>query len=113
MSSQSLTIPVKICKILFESLEIMTGLHTMEQEGWLSLHEASEKMGVSAATLRVWADEGRVESYRTPGGHRRFRVGEGSALLRKEKRRGETRWRLLEYVALGHLQAARDQESAS
>lgn len=70
-------------------------------------------MGVSAATLRVWADEGRVESYRTPGGHRRFRVGEGRAPLRKEKPRGETRWRLLEYAALGHLQVASEKEPPS
>ncbi len=40
---------------------------------WLSLQEASERLGVSPATLRLWADQGRVHTFRTPGGHRRFR----------------------------------------
>ncbi len=40
---------------------------------WLSLHEASARLGVSPATLRLWADRGRVHAFRTPGGHRRFR----------------------------------------
>jgi excisionase family DNA binding protein len=40
---------------------------------WLSLQEASERLGVSPATLRNWADRGRVHAFRTPGGHRRFR----------------------------------------
>lgn len=30
-------------------------------------------MGVDPDTLRRWADEGRLEVYHTPGGHRRFR----------------------------------------
>jgi excisionase family DNA binding protein len=40
---------------------------------WLSLQEASQRVGVSRATLRSWADRGRVHAFRTPGGHRRFR----------------------------------------
>ncbi|MBA2254633.1 MAG: helix-turn-helix domain-containing protein, partial [Chloroflexi bacterium] len=39
---------------------------------WLGLSEASEVLGVSPATLRRWADAGRVRSFTTPGGHRRF-----------------------------------------
>ncbi|HZU76341.1 MAG TPA: helix-turn-helix domain-containing protein, partial [Dehalococcoidia bacterium] len=30
--------------------------------------------GLSISTLRRWADEGRLPSYRTQGGHRRFRL---------------------------------------
>lgn len=90
----------------------MIDLSVTEREGWLSLHEASTQMGVSAATLRSWADEGRVESYRTPGGHRRFRVGDGSVPLKREKKKGETRWRLLEYSALGHLQLASEDDTS-
>lgn len=82
----------------------------IENNDWLSLREASEKMGVSGATLRTWADEGRVESYRTPGGHRRFRVGENSALFRQHAGQGEVRWRLLEHAALGRVQLAREAE---
>lgn len=39
---------------------------------WLSLHEASELLGVATSTLRRWGDAGRVPTKRTLGGHRRF-----------------------------------------
>ena len=39
---------------------------------WLALSEASALLGVSPATLRRWSDAGRVSSFTTPGGHRRF-----------------------------------------
>lgn len=39
---------------------------------WLSLGPASSLLGVDPDTLRRWADEGRVETWTTPGGHRRF-----------------------------------------
>jgi excisionase family DNA binding protein len=39
---------------------------------WLSLGPASRMLGVDPDTLRRWADDGRVETWTTPGGHRRF-----------------------------------------
>ena len=39
---------------------------------WLSLHEASQMLGVHPSTLRQWADTGKIATVRTPGGHRRF-----------------------------------------
>ena len=39
---------------------------------WLALGAASRLLGVDPDTLRRWADEGRVEAFTTPGGHRRF-----------------------------------------
>lgn len=39
---------------------------------WLSLGPASQLLGVDPGTLRRWADDGRIEAYTTPGGHRRF-----------------------------------------
>src|SRR6187549_3380447 len=39
---------------------------------WLSLGPASRIVGVDPDTLRRWADDGRVDAYITPGGHRRF-----------------------------------------
>jgi len=39
---------------------------------WISLGAASKLMGVSESTLRRWADDGQVRSYRTAGGHRRI-----------------------------------------
>jgi excisionase family DNA binding protein len=41
-------------------------------EAWLSLGPASALLGVDPDTLRRWADAGRVKSFATPGGHRRF-----------------------------------------
>lgn len=41
-------------------------------EAWLSLGPASSMLGVDPDTLRRWADAGRVRSFATPGGHRRF-----------------------------------------
>lgn len=42
----------------------------------VGLSEAAAIAGVSSSTLRRWADEGRVPSFRTAGGHRRFRVND-------------------------------------
>lgn len=73
---------------------------------WLPLREASRQMGVSAATLRSWADEGRVPSYRTPGGHRRFKVDAVGLAGQGARSGGDSRWRLLEYSTLGHIRVA-------
>jgi excisionase family DNA binding protein len=45
---------------------------TLVEPRWLSLGPASRMVGVDPDTLRRWADEGRIEAYVTPGGHRRF-----------------------------------------
>src|SRR5215211_7219104 len=39
---------------------------------WLTLSEASTLLGVSPATVRRWSDAGRLRTFTTPGGHRRF-----------------------------------------
>ena len=41
-------------------------------DAWLSLGAASRFVGVGPETLRRWADQGRVQAFLTPGGHRRF-----------------------------------------
>ncbi len=39
---------------------------------FLNVSEAAEFLGVSAASLRKWSDQGVVPVYRTPGGQRRY-----------------------------------------
>ena len=47
-----------------------------EPESTVPLSEAAEALGISASTLRRWADTGKLQTIRTPGGHRRFPVSE-------------------------------------
>lgn len=51
---------------------------------WLSLGEAAARLGVDEATLRHWADTGRIRTFRTPGGHRRFLEDDLQTLLRHD-----------------------------
>ena len=41
---------------------------------FLNVGQAADYLGVSAASLRNWSDQGKVPVYRTPGGQRRYRV---------------------------------------
>ena len=43
--------------------------------------QASALLGVSSATLRRWAVEGRIATFTTPGGHRRFSPAAVESLL--------------------------------
>lgn len=45
-------------------------------ERTLTASEAAALIGVSVATIRGWADQGRIPSHRTVGGHRRFELEE-------------------------------------
>lgn len=60
------------------------------RRAWLTIHEASDLIGVSEATLRRWAEAGDVEAFVTPGGHRRFARSAILALLPRPGRRHRT-----------------------
>lgn len=47
----------------------------------MSLGEVCRALEINEATLRQWADRGRLPVYRTPGGHRRFLREDVEALL--------------------------------
>jgi excisionase family DNA binding protein len=53
---------------------------------WLALGAASRLVGVGPDTLRRWADSGKVESYTTPGGHRRFLRSSLEAMVNAPRR---------------------------
>jgi len=76
-----------------------------EQE-WLSLSEASKLLGVHPATLRQWSDEGKVHTFRTPGGHRRFSRAELDHMLHVTPLRGAG---LSSYVMSETLQRTRQE----
>ncbi len=44
----------------------------MPQETLISIHEASQILGVTDVTLRQWTGEGKIKVFITPGGHRRY-----------------------------------------
>lgn len=53
---------------------------------WLPLGAAARLVGVGHDTLRRWADTGRVHSYQTPGGHRRFLRSSLEAMINAPRR---------------------------
>ena len=53
---------------------------------WLPLGAASRLVGVGPDTLRRWADSGKVQSYQTPGGHRRFLRSSLEAMINAPRR---------------------------
>jgi excisionase family DNA binding protein len=58
------------------------GMSEVETE-WISLQEACERLGVSTATMRRWADAGKARMKRTLGGHRRFLASDVAQLARE------------------------------
>ncbi|HEX6128807.1 MAG TPA: helix-turn-helix domain-containing protein [Candidatus Limnocylindria bacterium] len=53
---------------------------------WLALGAAARLVGVGPDTLRRWADSGKVESFTTPGGHRRFLRSSLEAMVNAPRR---------------------------
>ncbi|MFD6097406.1 BldC family transcriptional regulator [Nocardiopsis flavescens] len=47
----------------------------------LTSGEVAQMMRVTSVTVARWADTGKLTSFRTPGGHRRFHRAEVEALL--------------------------------
>ena len=40
---------------------------------WMTLGQAAKFLGVAQSTIRKWSDNGRISTFYTPGGHRRYR----------------------------------------
>jgi len=51
-----------------------------QRERFLLPSEAARLLGVATSTLRRWAEEGKIHSGSTIGGHRRYRESEISRL---------------------------------
>jgi excisionase family DNA binding protein len=61
-----------------------------QSASWLTLSEASDLLGVHQTTLRAWADKGEIPVFRTPGGHRRFRLADLRAFLQERASQGQS-----------------------
>jgi excisionase family DNA binding protein len=48
----------------------------------LNVGQAAAYLGVSAASLRKWSNQGLVPVYRTPGGQRRFSTSDLDEFMR-------------------------------
>lgn len=48
----------------------------------LSGTQVAALLGVNPDTVRRWAREGRLKSFRTPGGHRRYPESQIAAILK-------------------------------
>ncbi len=69
---------------------------------WLGLDEAAKRLKVHPSTLRDWADKGRIRTFRTPGGHRRFNEADVNALGTE----AQPDLSLLMHAAVGHARVA-------
>lgn len=54
----------------------------------LSTRSVAEVLGVSEATVKRWADAGTLRCFRTPGGHRKFRLRDVKAFLADQQEGG-------------------------
>jgi excisionase family DNA binding protein len=54
----------------------------MESTKLMNVGRAADYLGVSAASLRAWANQGLVPVYRTPGRQRRFYVEDLDRFIR-------------------------------
>jgi two-component system chemotaxis response regulator CheY len=54
-----------------------------EAADWLTLGAAAKYLGVAQSTIRKWSDVGRVPTFYTPGGHRRYRRRDLDAFLER------------------------------
>ncbi len=51
-------------------------MQTQESRAPLAIGDVARALGVTVDTIRRWDSEGRIKSFRTPGGQRRFDAAE-------------------------------------
>ncbi|MFC5460673.1 GAF domain-containing protein [Massilia niabensis] len=55
----------------------------IEEDPILTTSEAARMLGVATSTVQLWMESGAIESWKTPGGHRRTRQSHIRALMNK------------------------------
>lgn len=56
-----------------------------------STRDASRLLGISVRTAQLWVEEGRLQAWKTPGGHRRILVKSVERLVSEQRRAGLTK----------------------
>ena len=51
----------------------------------LSTRQVAQLLGVGEATVKRWADAGEIECFRTPGGHRKFRLRDVTSFVQARR----------------------------
>ena len=51
----------------------------------LSTRQVATLLGVGEATVKRWADAGEIDCFRTPGGHRKFRLRDVTAFVHRRR----------------------------
>lgn len=51
----------------------------------LSTRQVAQLLGVGEATVKRWADAGEIDCFRTPGGHRKFRLRDVTGFVSKRQ----------------------------
>jgi excisionase family DNA binding protein len=54
---------------------------TQRPDAILTTSEAARLLGVATSTVQLWMENGAIRSWKTPGGHRRTRLGDIASLL--------------------------------
>lgn len=57
----------------------------LNPDDYVSVRTAASVLSIPPSRVRRWADEGRLEVTRTPGGHRRFRLDDVRRLAADER----------------------------
>ena len=76
----------------------------MERDRQITLKEAVGILGVKESTIRYWADHGKLQTQRTPGGHRRFYLSEIRAIGNRPRSISVAEPHELEEEALSRVQ---------
>jgi hypothetical protein len=61
-------------------------LQNPKADNLASISQAAKLLSVSTKTIRNWELQGLVTPFKTPGNHRRYRVGDLWSLLGKEEK---------------------------
>lgn len=77
---------------------------------YVPLGKIKKHYGVSSGTLRKWADDGKIDSIRTPGGHRLFRLPESKSTKKTEERSASEPGNVVVYVRVSSNKQKDDLE---